>query len=122
MTLIDFKKLPPESRETKMTYCRRLEAQGYDEMFLRKALAFHYNMALEDMAPFLEQFPTARLRHIETLRKLHPNRTTYSLTIKLARNLGLSPEQASTWIEVYETDFAQRPQVCPTHVTPAKPQ
>ena len=37
--MTSFDDVPPSSSEGQMDYCRRLEAIGHEEMFIKKALA-----------------------------------------------------------------------------------
>lgn len=94
----DFVTWRPRPAETATTYCARLEADGHEEMIIRKAVAHHFNMRVEEMADFFERFPAARQRHVELLSEIHPNRTEYSLIVKVSRNLGVSRESAEKWV------------------------
>ena len=98
----EFSKVPPNDAETAEAFCQRLQAEGYDEMFMRKQLVKHYDMQWEQFAKFFERFSMARLRHIETLRDIEPGRTEYSLTLKVAKNLDLSRDAAAAWVKRYE--------------------
>ncbi len=124
MSLPDYRKMPPRKAERAADYCHRLELAGHDELFLRKALTHHFQMPLEDMKRLLDRFPTARLRHISVLRKLHPNGTTLSMTSKLARNLGMTAEEAGKWVQAHEeaAGFDLQSPIIPTHSKPAKLQ
>jgi hypothetical protein len=92
---------PRPQETTSAAYCARLEAEGHEEMFIRKGLAQHFNMRAEEMGDFFENFAAARLRHIELLTELHPNRTEYSLVAKVSRNLGVSRTAAERWISSF---------------------
>ena len=97
MSLPSYKTLPPVNGESNVDYCRRLEAAGHDALFLRNALAFHFQLPQDDIKHCLDQFPEARLRHVELLTKLHPTRSAYALADKLAVNLGMSLNEAKDW-------------------------
>ncbi|WP_294223568.1 hypothetical protein [uncultured Shimia sp.] len=124
MNLPSYKLLPPAKGESNVAYCRRLEAAGHDELFLRKALAFHFQLPQDDMKHCLDQFPEARLRHIDTLTKLHPARSAYALADKLAVNLGLSLSEAKDWALAHDSSTLspQQYRLTPTHGTAAKLQ
>jgi hypothetical protein len=92
---------PRPSETTSAAYCARLEAEGHEEIFIRKRLAQHFNMSVDEMGDFFEGFATARLRHIALLSEMHPNRTEYSLVVKVSRNLGISREVAERWIHAF---------------------
>lgn len=124
MSLPSYKTLPPAKGESNVDYCRRLESAGHDALFLRNALAFHFQLPLDDIKPCLDQFPEARLRHVELLTKLHPTRSAYALASKLAANLGMSLNEAKDWALTHDgstlTSFQH--QIRPTHGTAAKLQ
>lgn len=124
MALPSYKKLLPSNGESNVTYCRRLEAAGHDALFLRNALAFHFQLPQEAIKHCLDQFPEARLRHIDTLTKLHPTRSAYALADKLAVNLGLSLSEAKDWALAHDSSkmTTQQYHVSPTHGTAAKLQ
>lgn len=96
---IDYTKLTPYPSETREAYCQRLEDEGHEEMLIRKALAAHYKMQVAEMSVFCARFELARLRHIQMLTEIHPNRTDYSLMKKIGKNLGVTDDQASYLIE-----------------------
>ncbi|KPN64648.1 hypothetical protein SAMN04488527_1693 [Aliiroseovarius crassostreae] len=98
----DYEKIPPDVGESAFAYCRRLEEDGHEEMFIRKALAHHLEFPIEGMAAFFNQFEMARLRHLTLLKSIHPNRTRFSLTRKFSKNLGISEELAEKWIDRFE--------------------
>ncbi|MBO6898168.1 MAG: hypothetical protein JJ868_12415 [Shimia sp.] len=124
MVLPSYKSLPPAKAESNLDYCRRLEAAGYDELFLRNALAFHFQLSQEDLKRCLDQFPEARLRHVERLTKLHPSRSAYALADKLAMNLGMSISEAKDWALAHDGSAlnAHQYRIKPTHGTAAKLQ
>ena len=98
----DDQELLPFKDEKATTFCHRLETDGYEEMEIRKALRTHFAFSIDELAQFFEQFEQARLRHIELLTKIHPNRTTYSLKKKVAKNLGISEQRAEYWVKRYK--------------------
>ncbi len=98
----DYWDMFPDKNETLENYCSRLESDGFEEMYIRKALRCHYGLPLKGLAVFFENYPHARLWHIALLRELHPNRTPYSLRRKIARNLGISDERAEHWVGMFE--------------------
>ena len=95
----DYRLLFPKTDETCQSYCKRLEDDGHEEMFIRKALRVHWGMELSEFGAFFEDYPEARMRHVEMLHKMRPTRTDYSFALKLAKNLGISQNQASVWID-----------------------
>ena len=99
MSVESYADLIPASGEQAMAYGRRLEADGHEEMFIRKALAHHFGMEVHEFAEFCESYETARLRHITMIRLLGPNRSEYSMVKKIGKNLGVSDEQARVWYE-----------------------
>jgi hypothetical protein len=90
----------PEAGDDAVSYCRRLEANGHEEMAIRSALRQHFGMAITELGSFFEQFPSARLRHVVLLKAMQPGRSRYFLTRKLAKNLGISDERAEYWIDL----------------------
>jgi hypothetical protein len=106
VTETDYRELPPQADETTSAYATRLEDAGYDEAFIRKGLAEHFGMNVDEMGAFFESFPAARLRHIALLLEIAPNRTEYSLTVKLSRNLGISREAAERWVRAFRRKSA----------------
>jgi wyosine [tRNA(Phe)-imidazoG37] synthetase (radical SAM superfamily) len=105
----DFRARRPQPEETTSTYAARLEAEGHEEMFIRKGLAHHFNMGVDEMGEFFEKFREARLRHIELLSEMHPNRTEYSLIVKVSRNLGISREDAERWVHAFRQAGETKP-------------
>ncbi|MDZ4692626.1 hypothetical protein [Terricaulis sp.] len=93
---------PPLHLEEMRAYCARLEALGYEESVIRKGLASHFGLPVSEMSEWFESFPKARLRHIELLVELAPNRTEYSLIVKVAKNLGVSRASAARWVEAFK--------------------
>lgn len=85
----DCRELPRQSDETTSAYAARLEDAGDDEAFIRKGLAEHFGMNVDEMGAFFESFPAARLRHIALLLENAPNRTEYSLTDRSAHWLAV---------------------------------
>ncbi len=124
MALSNYKTLPPAKGESNVDYCRRLEAAGHDALFLRNALAFHFQLPQDDIKQCLDQFPEARLRHVELLTKLHPTRSAYALADKLAMNLGMSMNEAKDWALAHDSSAlnAHQYRIKPTHGTAAKLQ
>ncbi|SFI47201.1 hypothetical protein [Jannaschia pohangensis] len=67
---------------------------------MRKALCHHFGRAdMQGLGAFFDSFEQARQRHISMLDEMQPNRTRYSLTRKVAKNLGLSDEEAGVWVD-----------------------
>ncbi|SMP33754.1 hypothetical protein [Shimia sagamensis] len=124
MDLPNYKKLPPVNGESNVDYCRRLDAAGHDELFLRTALAFHFHLPKTALKRCLDQFPEARLRHITRLAKLHPTRSACALADKLARNLDMSVSEARNWALAHDGGRfgSQQFHRTPTHGTAAKLQ
>ncbi len=108
---LDYRDQFPQENEDRESYCRRLEADGYQEMYIRKALRCHFAMSIKEFGDFFEPFERARLRHITLLHRMHPNRTDYALTKKVQGSLEVSEERAAYWVkrfrEVGEVDYKQ---------------
>ncbi|WP_171176063.1 hypothetical protein [Ruegeria sp. HKCCD8929] len=102
MKLPDYKELPPHAGERATEYCARLELNGFEEMFIRKALRYHLGMQVEEFGAFFNGFEQARLRHLTMLSRMSPNRTEYSFTKKVSKNLGISEQLASQWVARFE--------------------
>ncbi|MTH99319.1 hypothetical protein [Roseibium sp. RKSG952] len=98
----DYRNYPPLESETDLDYARRLESSGGEEMWIRKALRAHRQMPLESMSDFFEDFPDARLRHLQLLTSLHPGRSNHSLIKKVSKNLGISEDCAKSWVKKFE--------------------
>lgn len=75
-------------------------------MAIRKGLSIHFNMPVHEMSAWFNDFPEARLRHLELISEIHPNRTEYSLIVKVAKNLGLSRDAAALWVEAFKQRLA----------------
>jgi hypothetical protein len=105
MNECDYRSACPRPEETSGAYAARLEAEGREEMFIRKGLAHHFNMGVDGMGDFFEKFAEARLRHIRLLTEIHPDRTEYSLIAKVSRNLGISRESAERWVHAFTRKF-----------------
>jgi len=94
--------LPPEVGESKRNFCLRLQEIGHEEMFIRKALAYHFHVEISEFSAFFNEFEEARLRHLTMLRLLAPHRNHYSMVKKVAKNLGISEELAERWVTRHE--------------------
>lgn len=109
MDLERFDTLRPEVGKSKRDYCLRLQDMGHEEMFLRKAVAFHFHVQISELSAFFDEFELARLRHLTMLRLLAPNRSEFSMVKKVAKNLGISEELAKRWVvrhrEIGEVSF-----------------
>ncbi len=99
--LSDYREIHPSSDESAQMYGKRLEENGYEEMYIRKALAYHFNMRGEQALSACENFQVARLRHITMLRRMFPNMTPYAFQRKVSKNLGLTDDMARHWIETF---------------------
>lgn len=102
MSVESYNDLPPNVGESKRAYCLRLQELGHEEMFMRKALAYHFHVDLAEHAAFFNEFELARLRHLTMLRHLAPDRNHYSMVKKVAKNLGISEELAELWVARHE--------------------
>lgn len=102
MSVESFDDYPPEVDEDQMEYCHRLEEIGHEEMFIKKALAHHYKLGNAVFSIPFEDFAIARLRHITMIRLLQPNRSDYSMTKKIGKNLGLNDDQAKAWLNRFK--------------------
>ncbi len=102
MSVESFDDYPPGNEEDQIEYCRRLEEIGHEEMFIKKALAHHYKLGNAVFSVPFDEFEIARLRHITMLRLLQPNRSDYSMTRKIRKNLGLDDDQAKAWLDRFK--------------------
>ena len=98
MDLKRYDTLPPDVGESKKDYCFRLQEIGHEEMFIRKALAYHFHVQLFEFGAFFNDFELARLRHLTMLRLLAPGRNEFSMVKKVSKNLGISEELAKRWV------------------------
>ncbi|WP_299209646.1 hypothetical protein [uncultured Tateyamaria sp.] len=104
-----FDNWPPFDGEDARNYCARWEAAGFEEMFLRKA-AMHHGLldfsetGWERFSAFFKDFPISRLRHVALLQELEPNRTDYSLSLKVAQNLSLDSETANALVKEFRAE------------------
>ncbi len=98
MDLERYDTLPPEVGESKRDYCLRLQEIGHEEMFIRKALAFHFHVQFSEFSAFFNEFELARLRHLTMLRHLASSRNEFSMMKKVSKNLGISEELAERWV------------------------
>jgi hypothetical protein len=101
--LQDYRELYPATEEKRLEFCRRLETGGHEEMFIRKALKFHFSMKIEEFGDFFEDFEDARFRHLKLLDELEPNRNSYSFALKVSRNLGIPIERAEHWVRAFRS-------------------
>ena len=51
-----YQSLIPRESESKEIYAKRLEDDGHEEMFIRKALGHHFRMQLDAFGEFFEPF------------------------------------------------------------------
>ena len=102
MTPPDYRKIFPEKGETPDAYCGRLQDGGYEEMYIRKALAVHFDFTVDVFADFFEDFEVARLRHITMLRRMFPTMIPYAFHKKVSKNLGLTSEKGHYWIKKFD--------------------
>ncbi|WP_299077687.1 hypothetical protein [uncultured Ruegeria sp.] len=98
MEFSDYKEMPPKVGESATEYCARLEQDGFEEMFMRKALAYHLHMRGEEFGSFFNKFEQARLRHLTMLSRMAPKRSEFSFAKKVSKNLGISEQLASLWV------------------------
>ncbi|MDZ4309042.1 MAG: hypothetical protein U1A24_00580 [Cypionkella sp.] len=98
----DYQSLLPFPNEDRMEYALRLQEAGHEEMFVRKALQYHFLMSIKEFPEFFEAFEPMRLRHIALLLTLQPGRNDYSLARKLRENLGISFEHAEQLIAKFK--------------------
>lgn len=99
---------PPQAGESAKTYCERLEKEGFEEMWIRKAvlkygLLDRDTMGWQSFCDFFEQFPTARMRHLALLNDIHPKRSDYSMELKVAKNLKVTAEKAKALVAEFRT-------------------
>ncbi|MEL6377575.1 MAG: hypothetical protein AAFQ04_10330 [Pseudomonadota bacterium] len=102
MSIERYDTLPPDVGESKRDYCFRLQELGHEEVFIRKALAYHFHVETSEFSSFFNEFKEARLRHLTMLRLLAPQRNHYSMVKKVAKNLGISEELAERWVTRHE--------------------
>jgi hypothetical protein len=95
----DYRSLPPAPKEDEHQYALRLQNAGFDEMFIRKALRFHFQMKIEEFPTFFEPFLQARLKYVRLLAALRPDQADSQLVRRVARNLGISAEGALRLVE-----------------------
>lgn len=93
--LQNYRDLPSFDDEDQLSYVERLESDGHEEMFIRKALRYHFGMGFGDFGSLFESFPIARMRHVRQLRESRPQRSDYSLALKVAKNLDISHATAA---------------------------
>ena len=87
----------PRDGEAPSTYVRRYTELGYEESLLRKMLVHFYGNSIEAWDALFEEAPEARLRFIELLHGLAPNRTDHSFILKIAKSCGIDRERAAHW-------------------------
>lgn len=85
--------------EDSVTYAVRLEGEGYGEMFIRKSLRTRFGLSLKDFSNFFQDNGLARMRHVKLIICMSRRRTEYSLMRKVAKDLGISDQRATTVIE-----------------------
>ncbi|SEB67870.1 hypothetical protein [Rhodobacter sp. 24-YEA-8] len=106
----DYRALRPNSDEDRMSYALRLQKDGFEEMFIRKALRCHFQMKIEDFPVFFEGFEEARLGHVALLLQIGPNRSDYSLARKISKNLGIAPAHAEALVIRFRTHSTNSPE------------
>ncbi len=92
----------PENGEPPLDYARRLEPAGEEEMLIRAALWEHYRFSVAEADDVAQHLKEARYRHIALVKEHFPDRTGTSLTWKVARNLGVSNEEAEDWLMQFD--------------------
>lgn len=99
--MTDYRHMHPLEHETESAYAARLERDGFEEVFIRKALVTHFFMDAARFGRFFEDFEIARLRHVKLVFQIHPERTAAEAARQIAETLGLSEARAHYWVERY---------------------
>lgn len=100
--------IAPQRGETAIAYCKRLEDEGHELGLIRKGLAWHFEIPLEDISKLTSSCDLAKLRHIQMIVDLVPSRTDYSLTKKVSKNLGISDDEAALLVERFRKTDAEK--------------
>lgn len=106
MTLPNYRLIYPTDAETRFSYCKRLEDEGHEEMFIRKVLRVHWAMQIEEFGDFFEDFRRARMRHVELVYEMQPTRSAYSFALKMSKNLGIPHSRAAEWVDEFNKNRA----------------
>lgn len=101
---IDHRHLPPLPIEDALQYALRLQDAGYDEIFVRKALRFHFQTKIEELAAFCEPLRNARLRSVRLYVNLHLGRTEHYLIRRVSRSLGIDEQLARDLVREVMSD------------------
>lgn len=85
--------------EDAVSYCQRLELEGYDELSMRKAVRTYFGFGIDELGKFFEQYPVARYRYLKRIVGAErSHRTRYSCEVYVSRNLGIARERAVYWV------------------------
>ncbi|MDJ0613230.1 MAG: hypothetical protein QNJ29_06095 [Rhizobiaceae bacterium] len=97
----------PLADESLEAYGTRLEREGYELMYIRKALRCHYELSLPEAVNATDQMATAKLRHIEWLLELFPSRSRKWMIKKISGNCDVSVKEAEQILEKFERGAVQ---------------
>jgi len=100
----DYRKETPLGSEKKEAYARRLEAEGQEEMFIRKALRAHYAMEISELSDFMTPYQDARLRHVRQLMKLRDYPSPQALYKKVSGSLDVSLDEAERLVRLVHSN------------------
>ncbi len=101
--MLDYRKERPRVEESERDYARRLEGEGHDEMFIRKALRAHFLIELRELADFFEDFQIARMRHVAMVAKLRRYPNDDAFADKVSKNLGIELSRAEELVRRFRS-------------------
>jgi hypothetical protein len=101
--MMDYQSDAPKQNETQKAYAKRLEAEGQREIYIRKALREHYELAIEEIIQVCSELPEARNRELQDLRSRFPTLSENRFAWKISKSLTISKEVALVWSQTILT-------------------
>ena len=91
---------PPFADECPKQYAIRMDYIGHELSWIWNAIAFHFDDFPEkEIFEITSDLDLAKLRYVEMLIAIHPNRTEYSRIKQISRKLGVTEDEAVKWIK-----------------------
>ncbi len=97
--MINYSENAPASGEDQTAYVKRLEAEGYREIYIRKALREHFDLPVQEVIQACAGLSVARELELKDLRARFPTLNENRLTWKISESLTISKDDARIWAQ-----------------------
>lgn len=97
--MINYTENAPVSGEDQPAYIKRLEAQGYREIYIRKALREHFDLSVQEVIKACAGLSVARELELKDLRLRFPTLNENRLTWKISQSLTIPKDDARVWAQ-----------------------